>query len=146
MRGYARICAISGALAGVALTGFGPVLTTGLVATLTAGLAANADASDRNGRSNASVRGIRHRPDRWRRHFRPRPIPGFRSIDGSGNNLKDQDMGAAATRLRRLADSYYEDGVWKMAGSDRPSARAVSNGVAAQPGSMPCPSPLKQCQ
>jgi hypothetical protein len=62
-----------------------------------------------------------------------------RSIDGSGNNLETTEMGATATTLARMVESAYADGVDGMAGAARPGARTVSNGVSAQPGSIPEP-------
>lgn len=71
----------------------------------------------------------------------PPPPPPFevRAIDGSGNNAADPEMGAAGTALRRRVPSEYDDGVSTPAGATRPSARAVSNAVVAQPGDMPNP-------
>ena len=54
------------------------------------------------------------------------------SIDGSGNNLANPDWGAAETELLRLTTVEYADGLSEPAGEDRPSAREVSNAVAAQ--------------
>ena len=47
---------------------------------------------------------------------------GFRSIDGTGNNLANPDWGAAGTDLLRIAPAAYADGVSAPAGADRPSA------------------------
>ncbi len=55
----------------------------------------------------------------------------FASIDGIGNNQTDPDLGAANTPLLRSLSQEYEDGVGSPAGSDRPSAREVSNAIAA---------------
>ena len=55
------------------------------------------------------------------------------SIDGSGNNLLQPQWGAAGTALLRLIPAAYADGVSSPAGADRPSARAISNAVAAHP-------------
>lgn len=60
-----------------------------------------------------------------------------RSIDGSGNNKKNPDMGAAFTELKRLLESDYGDGISSLAGENRPSAREVSNAVSAQDSSIP---------
>ena len=51
----------------------------------------------------------------------------YRSIDGSGNNLEDTELGTAGTQLTRVADSDYADGISEPAGEDRPSAREISN-------------------
>ena len=56
----------------------------------------------------------------------------FRSIDGSDNNLANPDWGATHEQLLRLSVPAYEDGISDPSGSDRPSARAISNAVSAQ--------------
>ncbi len=58
----------------------------------------------------------------------------FRSIDGTGNQPDFPQAGAAGLPFRRLAPSAYADGIGEPAGADRPSARAISNTVAAQTG------------
>jgi peroxidase len=58
---------------------------------------------------------------------------GFRSVDGTGNNLTHPDWGSAGVDLIRKAPAAYADGVSAPAGADRPSARAVSNALAAHP-------------
>ncbi|MCA8952276.1 MAG: peroxiredoxin [Planctomycetes bacterium] len=60
-----------------------------------------------------------------------------RTIDGSLNNLARPDWGAAATPLLRTAAADYGDGRGTPAGANRPSARAISNAVAAQVGEVP---------
>lgn len=72
----------------------------------------------------------------------PPPPPGassadIRSIDGTGNNIYDDQIGAAFTHLLRLAPAAYEDGYQSLAGAAHPSARAVSNAVAAQDSLIP---------
>jgi hypothetical protein len=129
MRGRASILVVGTALAGLAMAGFETIITGDVISSVRA--------RDWDDRGEASVRGIHHPQDRARRRNRPIPTPGIRSIDGSGNNLADEEMGAAATQLRRITDSYYEGGAWKPAGAHRPSARAVSNAVADQEGSIP---------
>ena len=57
---------------------------------------------------------------------------GYRSIDGSGNNLDDPDMGKAHIQLLRQVPAAYADGIQSLAGPNRPSARAISNAVVAQ--------------
>lgn len=52
-------------------------------------------------------------------------------IDGIGNNLSHPEIGAANTALVRLVSSDYGDGLSTPAGEDRPSAREVSNAIAA---------------
>ena len=56
---------------------------------------------------------------------------GFRSFDGSGNNLAHPDWGSTDVRLLRKAPSDYADGLSQPAGADRPSAREISNVIAA---------------
>jgi len=60
----------------------------------------------------------------------------FRSIDGSGNNIANPDWGETDTQLLRLLPSDYEDGISAPAGSNRPSARAISNAVSSQTSSV----------
>ncbi len=50
-----------------------------------------------------------------------------RSIDGSGNNVDNPDLGTPGQPLLRIADADYADGVSDPAGEDRPSAREISN-------------------
>ena len=78
----------------------------------------------------------RQRPDR---NDRPPELsePGFRAIDGTGNNTADPSIGAAGSPLIRLVPPAYGDGVSTPAGGDRPSARAISNAVCAQSESRP---------
>lgn len=56
----------------------------------------------------------------------------FRTIDGTLNNLQEPDWGSAETWYLRVASAAYADGASTPAGAARPSARAVSNAVAAQ--------------
>jgi peroxidase len=67
----------------------------------------------------------------------PSTSAAHRSIDGRGNNAQHPDWGAAGARLRRMAPPAYGDGVRTPAGSDRPSARAISNAIIAQNESIP---------
>ena len=60
-----------------------------------------------------------------------------RSIDGSGNNLKDPLMGATFTELVRYVFSAYEDGISQMPEAGLPSPRLVSNIVNSQEGLIP---------
>jgi hypothetical protein len=55
-----------------------------------------------------------------------------RSIDGSGNNALHPDWGTAGSAFIRIAPAEYGDGLSTPAGSDRPSARALSNALADQ--------------
>src|ERR1041384_5328635 len=58
---------------------------------------------------------------------------GFRSIDGTDNNLAHSDWGRAFIDLLREAPAAYADGVSSPAGADRPGARAISNAIVAAP-------------
>src|SRR4051794_38529489 len=60
------------------------------------------------------------------------PTADFRSFDGTGNNLQNPTLGSAGSDLIRIAPAAYADGLSAPNGADRPSARAVSNAVAAQ--------------
>src|SRR5438045_326862 len=57
---------------------------------------------------------------------------GLYAIDGTGNNLTNPAWGSAGTDLLRLAAAAYADGVSTPAGTDRPSARLISDTVADQ--------------
>ncbi len=59
---------------------------------------------------------------------------GFRSIDGSGNNLTNLTWGTAGTDFLRIAQADYADGVSTPAGTTRPSAREISNSLSDQTG------------
>ncbi|GJM23002.1 MAG: hypothetical protein DHS20C15_29170 [Planctomycetota bacterium] len=57
----------------------------------------------------------------------------FRSIDGHGNNSTHPEWGAAGQPFLRLMEAAYADSVSEPSGAARPSARSVSNALAAQP-------------
>ncbi|MBA4019748.1 MAG: peroxidase [Pirellula sp.] len=57
------------------------------------------------------------------------------SYDGTGNNLANSLWGSAGTDFLRKSTAEYADGVDDPSGADRPSARLVSNLVAAHPDS-----------
>jgi peroxidase len=57
----------------------------------------------------------------------------FRSIDGTGNNLAHPTWGAAGGDLLRRLPVGYGDAISTLGGAARPSARAISNAVVAQP-------------
>ena len=59
-------------------------------------------------------------------------LDAFRSIDGSGNNETYPHWGAAGEMLLRQTTIEYGDGLSTPAGSDRVSARMISNSVVAQ--------------
>lgn len=56
----------------------------------------------------------------------------IRTYDGSNNNVDNPTWGATFEHLQRLGNADYADGISELAGENRPSARAVSNGVADQ--------------
>jgi len=60
----------------------------------------------------------------------------FRSIDGTGNNLANLSWGSVGVDLLRKAAAAYADGASAPAGSTRPSARAISNAIAASGGEL----------
>lgn len=64
----------------------------------------------------------------------PNPGPvGYRTYNGTGNNLANPAWGTAGSLyLRERAHTYYADGLSSPAGTSRPSARAISNALAAQ--------------
>jgi Animal haem peroxidase len=57
---------------------------------------------------------------------------GIESINGTGNNLANPDLGSAGTDLIRVAPAAYADGVSAPAGANRPGARAISNALSDQ--------------
>ena len=61
-----------------------------------------------------------------------RPLPA-EPIDGTGNNLAHPTWGAVNVDLLRRSPAAYGDGVSSPSGADRPSARLVSNLLAASP-------------
>ncbi|MEO1618202.1 MAG: peroxidase family protein [Planctomycetota bacterium] len=54
-----------------------------------------------------------------------------RSIDGSGNNLENPELGSTDTELLRVAENDYADGISEPSGENRPSAREISNTLFA---------------
>ena len=65
-----------------------------------------------------------------------------RSYDGSGNNLAEPEWGAAFVHLERLAPADYADGIFTLAGENRPSARLISNQVVNQDPDESLPNPF----
>ncbi|MCA9147333.1 MAG: hypothetical protein KDB05_31365, partial [Planctomycetales bacterium] len=57
-----------------------------------------------------------------------------RSIDGTGNNLENTELGSAGEQLLRVAPADYADGISSPAGEDRPSPREISNALSAHAG------------
>ena len=60
-----------------------------------------------------------------------------RRIDGYGNNESSPEWGMSSAHYTRRVPAAYADGVSEPSGAHRPSARAVSNAVAAQTGPRP---------
>ncbi|MEM8843436.1 MAG: peroxidase family protein [Pseudomonadota bacterium] len=56
----------------------------------------------------------------------------YRNIDGSFNNIIDDQMNVTDTQLIRVADETYGDGISAMGGTDRPNPRAISNAALSQ--------------
>jgi hypothetical protein len=54
------------------------------------------------------------------------------SIDGTGNNLENPELGSTGQQLQRLASVEYADEISEPAGEDRVSPRVISNAVVAQ--------------
>ena len=63
----------------------------------------------------------------------PALVHEIRSIDGTGNNLTDTELGSAGQPLQRVAAADYTDGISTPAGEDRPSAREISNVLVDSP-------------
>lgn len=63
----------------------------------------------------------------------------YRTLDGTGNNLKNPLWGSNGQRLIRRTPAGYADGVASPAGPDRPGARAVSNIVCLQEQTLDSP-------
>ena len=61
----------------------------------------------------------------------------FRTIDGSGNNLNNTEIGATFINLLRLVNSDYSDGISELAGDLRLSPREISNVVNDQDNLIP---------
>ena len=61
----------------------------------------------------------------------------FRTLDGHDNNLTNPSWGTEGIPLVRDVPAAYSDGISSLAGDLRPSAREVSNIIAAQDTSIP---------
>ena len=85
-----------------------------------------------NRHDGGNERGDNERGERTDRPPAEPPAPEIRSIDGTGNNLENPDWGSTDEQLLRTTTVDYEDGIDDPSGSDRPSARTISNAVAAQ--------------
>jgi hypothetical protein len=105
---------------------------------LLTGFSSDIIAQDGAEESVSRQRQIDQPEDRAGRHKRPQGGNNrVRTIDGSGNNLDDTEMGASFIELLRIVDPDYGDGISTLAGEGRPSARAVSNAVSLQEESIP---------
>jgi hypothetical protein len=60
-----------------------------------------------------------------------------RLFDGRNNNVQNPKWGAAGTTYNRVAAPAYGDGISKLAGTDRPGPRELSNAVGRQETSVP---------
>ncbi|MEO1661934.1 MAG: peroxidase family protein [Pseudomonadota bacterium] len=95
------------------------------------------DDTDRRGRSPQGIPDdsddrrdrARNNRDNDRRVVDTREV---RTYDGTNNNIDNPNWGATFEHLQRLGAVDYADGVSTLSGENRPSARAVSNGVADQ--------------
>ena len=57
----------------------------------------------------------------------------IQSFDGTGNNLLNPTWGSNESQFLRMAAAEYGDGISTPAGADLPSARVISNALAAHP-------------
>jgi len=93
--------------------------------------------TSRNGESPQGIPNDgRDRRDRARNNRNnDRPMVDSREVrtyDGSNNNVDNPTWGATFEHLQRLGNADYADSISELAGENRPSARAVSNGIADQ--------------
>ncbi len=93
-----------------------------LSATMLDGLATT---SDHNHLNPTSIASIVATFDDW-------ALDDFASITGTNNNLSHTQWGSTDEALLRLTTAEYSDGISAPAGDDRPSARVISNALAAQ--------------
>lgn len=61
----------------------------------------------------------------------------YRSVDGYGNNRRHPEWGSANIAFLRLLPADYADGVGSPSGTQRPSARHISNAAADQTEDQP---------
>lgn len=61
----------------------------------------------------------------------------FRSIDGTGNNVDDPQLGSTRSNLLNNFTLAYGDGIATPGGADRPNPREISNGIHDQAQSVP---------
>lgn len=81
-------------------------------------------------RLNRSGRDNNRGDERQRNDNTPEAPAEIRSVDGTGNNLENPQLGSSGQPLLRIADAAYADGISTPAGEDRPSAREISNVLA----------------
>jgi peroxidase len=67
-----------------------------------------------------------------RRLMAATPVAQVAPLNGVGNNLSHPDWGATSQDLIRVAPAAYGDGISTPGGANRPSARQISNALAAQ--------------
>jgi RHS repeat-associated protein len=67
------------------------------------------------------------------------PVTDYASIDGSGHNLDQPDLGQAGSVMRVDYTQEYGNGIRTPGGSDRPNSREISNAIFAQAGDQPDP-------
>lgn len=88
------------------------------------------DLRENDPREPREQRGSRNRDDRPPRDEDLLETP-VRPVDGTGTVEENPDWGAAGQTLLRLGEANYADGISEM-NDDLPSAREVSNAIAAQ--------------
>ena len=66
----------------------------------------------------------------------PRALPPNRSYDGTGNNPDHPRRGSVGEPFARVVSFAYSDDVSEPSGPDRPNARAISNKLCKQIGSI----------
>ena len=86
----------------------------------------------RNNNDRQANTNIPSNPDRRGLEFPANFPDSVRSIDGSGNNVNNATWGSANTPFLRIASTGYEDGSDTPSGSNRASARHISNICATQ--------------
>jgi len=63
----------------------------------------------------------------------PPIVVSVQSLDGTRNNLINIEWGSTNEQLLRRSSAAYGDGISTPSGSDRPSARLISNAMSASP-------------
>ena len=103
----------------------------------------NSPRPHRNRLSVSLAKARRHRASRHHTTIQFEPLEDrrvlsadYQSLDGTGNNVSNPDWGSTGVQLLRIADVDYGNGIATPAGSDRASARQISNAVVSQSGSI----------